>query len=271
MKILITGGKGYIGSALTKALSEEHDVISIGRKDLDLTNSESVNQFFDENYFDVILHCANEIKNPLSEDWSGLDDNLIMYYNLFFNRNRFGKFINFGSGAELDEELNKLPYGFSKSIIAKSVWNYHNFYNIRLWGLFDENENNTRFIKANILRYINKEPMMIKDKKMSFFYMEDLITLINYIILTPSSKLLKEHNCAYVDSTLLLDIANIINDLDDYKVPIYMDIKNETDYESKLNVPYSLNYKGLYQGIINVYEKLKFQKILNTSKHANEY
>jgi hypothetical protein len=87
--------------------------------------------------------------------------------------------------------------------------------------------------------------------------MDDLIMLINHYITSNSGSLITESNCSYTTSTSLLDIANIINELDDYKVPIYMDTQISKDYESTMNVPYSLNYIGLRQGIKNVYNKLK--------------
>jgi hypothetical protein len=87
--------------------------------------------------------------------------------------------------------------------------------------------------------------------------MPDLITLVEHYLITDNSLLFQECNCAYIPSTSLLDIANIINELDDYKVPIHIDTQVSEDYESKLNAPYGLNYIGLKQGIKNVYNKLK--------------
>jgi hypothetical protein len=99
--------------------------------------------------------------------------------------------------------------------------------------------------------------MLVQNKKMSFFYMKDLVTLVNHYIQSAPSSLLKESNCAYVDSTSLLDVANVINKLGDYKVPIYIDTTLSEDYESKFNAPYGLKYIGLTQGIIETYNKLK--------------
>ena len=64
-------------------------------------------------------------------------------------------------------------------------------------------------------------------------------------------------NCAYTTSVSLLDIANFINELDNYKVPIYVDTQISKDYESDFNAPYNLKYIGLKQGIKEVYNKLK--------------
>lgn len=256
MKILITGGNGYISKSLYFSLKNEYDITILSRKDFDLTNSFETLKYFSNRYFDVVIHCAVTGGSRLKTDtFKDMDNNLKMYYNLLNCNDRFGKLIHFGSGAEIHSPES--PYGLSKRVIAKSISEIDNFYNIRIYAVFDENELDTRFIKSNIKRYLNKEPMLVQNKKMSFFYMKDLVTLVNHYIQSSPSSLLKESNCAYVDSTSLLDIANIINELGDYKVPIYIDTSLSEDYESKLNAPYGLKYIGLTQGIIETYNKLK--------------
>jgi len=258
MKILITGGNGYIAKSLYESLKDKYNITAIGRKNFDLTNYKLLDSYLKHTYFDVVIHCAVTGGSRLKIDTFGdMDNNLKMYYNLLNCNDRFGKLIHFGSGAEIHSPES--PYGLSKRVIAKSISEIDNFYNIRIYAVFDENELDTRFIKSNIKRYINKEPMLVQNKKMSFFYMKDLVTLVNHYIQSPSSSLLKESNCAYVNSTSLLDIANIINELEDYKVPIYMDTSLSEDYESKLNAPYGLKYIGLTQGIIETYNKLKYE------------
>jgi len=255
MKILITGGNGYIAKSLYNTLKEKYDITLITRQNFDLTDSKAVNAWFEDKQFDVVIHTAIVGGSRLKpEDSSIMDQNLQMYYNLLSCKAKYEKFIHFGSGAETYLDT---PYGWSKNIIYKSILEKDNFYNIRIFGIFDENEWDTRFIKSCIKKYINKEPMLVQDKKMSFFYMKDLITLVDYHIQTSPSSLLKESNCAYTNSTSLLDIANIINELDNYKVPIYVDTQVGKDYESNYNAPYGLKYIGLKQGIIKTYNKLK--------------
>jgi dTDP-4-dehydrorhamnose reductase len=256
MKILITGGNGYIAKSLYNALKDKYDVTSITRQDLDLTDGEATIQWFKDKYFNMVIHCAVKGGSRLKGDtFADMDRNLCMYYNLLQCQSHYDKFIQFGSGAELLQR--DTPYGLSKYVIRQSMLEKNRFYNIRIYGVFDENELDTRFIKSNIKRYLNKESMLIQDKRMSFFYMQDLIALVKYHITTDPYKLISESNCAYAASTSLMDIANIINELDYYKVPIYMDTQPGVDYESSLNAPYRLDYIGLEQGIINVYNKLK--------------
>jgi GDP-L-fucose synthase len=256
MNVLITGGNGYIAKSLYNAYKDTYDVTSITRQDFDLTAFQAMNEFFQNKYFDIVIHCAVQGGSRLKEDsYKDMDVNLAMYYNLLQHKPCYGKLIHLGSGAEIHNPES--PYGLSKKVISKSISEIDNFYNIRIFAVFDENEWETRFIKTCIKKYINKEPMLVQDKKMSFFYMQDLITLVDHHIQTPSSSLLKESNCAYTNSYSLLDIASIINELDDYKVPIYIDAQPGVDYESNYNAPYGLKYIGLKQGIVETYNKLK--------------
>ena len=49
-------------------------------------------------------------------------------------------------------------------MIRQSILEKENFYNLRIFAVFDENEWDTRFIKTNIRHYINKKPILnLKD------------------------------------------------------------------------------------------------------------
>lgn len=255
MRILITGVNGYIGTSLSNILKIKYDVTTLSRNNFDLTDSSAMSNFFKSRHpFDVVIHCAVSGGSRLKkDDWDVMDVNLCMYYNLLQYRICYGKLIHFGSGAE--KYMPEEPYGYSKRIIAKSILNQLNFYNIRIFGLFDENELDTRFIKANIKHYINKLPIEIhQDKVMDFFYMKDLISLVEYYI--NNDNLPKQIDCSYNQQYKLSDIANIINNLDSHKVDIIFE-KKELDipYYGKSNA--LIKYIGLEQGIKEVHNKIK--------------
>jgi GDP-L-fucose synthase len=255
MKILITGGNGYIGSSLYKHLKDEYDVTSINRNDFDLTDFESMNKFFQDKYFDVVIHCAVVGGSRLKTDsYKDMDVNLAIYYNLLQHKLHFSKLIYFSSGAEIYN--SESPYGLSKKVISKSVSEIDNFYNLRIYAVFDENELDTRFIKTNIKNYINKQPLEIHhNRKMDFFYMEDLITLVRFYIL--NNDLPKEIDCSYEYSLNMFNILDIINSLDSYEVNIHFKYNVfVNDYKGNFT-DLGLNYIGLEQGIINTYNKLK--------------
>ena len=257
MRVLITGANGYIGKSLYLAFKSKYDVTAITRAEYDLTNHTYLRRLFRNDYYDVVLHCAINGGHRLREDsWNVMDSNLQMYYNLLDYKSSYNKLIHLGSGAEIHDAES--PYGLSKKVIANSISEIDNFYNIRIFGVFNENEMDSRFIKANIKRYINKEPMLLhQNKYMDFFYMQDLITLVKYYIDSDSAELFKDVNCSYTDTCTLMEIANMINELDSYTVPILLDKPYGVDYSSDNCTPYELNYVGLKQGIIETYNKLK--------------
>jgi nucleoside-diphosphate-sugar epimerase len=178
-----------------------------------------------------------------------------MYRNLLSQQDKFTKFINLGSGAELNNPTS--PYGISKQTIAESMFSKLNFLNIRVFAVFDENELPTRFIKGNILRYINGENMVVyEDKHMDFFYMADLVTLVAYFI-DSKEWLYKEIECTYFETHKLTEIAQIINDLDDSKVSI--ELINQSTGKPYAGVWRGLPIPliGLKEGIKETYNKLK--------------
>lgn len=256
MKILITGGKGYIAKSMYEAFKEVHDITVITRDNFDLTDFISMSKFFEGRYFDVILHCASKGGSRLEEDgWDVMDNNLIMYYNLLQHRDHYKKFIYFGSGAETYKPRE--PYGYSKKVIAKSILNQDNFYNIKIFGVFDENELDTRFIKAAIKNYINKEPILIdQNVAMDFFYMKDLIKVIDYYINKNYPP--KEIDCVYDSILSLQHISNMINEIDEYKVDIITNKKYfGPSYISLYREQLPITLIGLKEGIKETYNKLK--------------
>ena len=258
MKILITGKNGYVGRSLHSYLYSKHDITIIGRQDLDLTNPNETSKFFSDKYFDLVIHTAvrgGSRLNPL-EGPDVVLSNLLMYDNLIRCRDKFDRLIHFGSGAE---ELANTPYGFSKHIINQLMKLDSRSVNVKIYAVFDENELDTRFIKSNILRYINREDMVIhQDKKMDFFYMKDLISLVEWLINQREEEFpIQEINCSYIEKSTLIQIAGMINSLDDYKVDIIVENEGEGDDYCDVHPIMPFNLVGLEQGIKNTYNKLK--------------
>ena len=256
MKILITGGNGYIAKSIHSSLSTKYDITLVGRQDFDLTNYAATCEFFEGKYFDVIIHTAVSGGSRLKPDSdTTLSDNLNMFWNLLANKSHYTRFVTFGSGAELYNSSQ--PYGLSKKVIADAMSHREGFYNLRIFGVFDENELDTRFIKSNIKRYLNKEAIQIfEDKMMDFIYMKDLITLVEHYI--NNDDLPKEIDCMYPgNKSYLYDIAEIINKLDNYEVPI-LSGKNASSYVGYYH-PLNLDFIGLENGIKEVYEILRKQ------------
>lgn len=251
----MTGGNGYVAKSLIKALGDDYEVVSVSRKDFDVSDFSQVYEWFSNanEFYDVVIHTAITGGNRLEKDDSEtIDQNIKMYYNLLACRKFYGRFINFGSGAEI--HAPNTPYGFSKKVVYSSILGKDNFYNLRIFAVFDENELDRRFIKANIINYINKTPIDIHcNKSMDFFYMKDLVALVKYYIESDSPP--KEVDCCYQKSKTLFEIAKYINTLSSHEVPINRRTKQDSSYCGSyldLGIPYI----GLTGGIKETYKKL---------------
>ena len=65
MRILVTGKNGQLGRSIERVVCEENnnsqnanDFVFVDREELDLSKENSVNNYFDNNKFDIIINCA---------------------------------------------------------------------------------------------------------------------------------------------------------------------------------------------------------------------
>ena len=255
MKILITGGNGYIAQRLFGSLSSSYEVVCEPRSRLDVTDGSMLSDYLSRNRYDVVIHTAIVGGSRLKIDDAVITDtNLLMYYNLLSNRKKIGRLISFGSGAEMF--MPDSPYGISKKIIAESIRTIDNFYNLRIFSVFDEKELPTRFIKANIIRYIQNQPMIIHQNKiMDFFYMKDLISLVNHYLVAESPQ--KEIDCCYDQKNTLAEIAEFINKLGDHRVPIEIEDDSKLTFYCGGTKKLPIEVSGLKRGILETYNNLK--------------
>lgn len=245
MKILITGGSGFIGKRIT-ALLKDYDITSLSSKDCDLLDLNQVEQIFKEKY-DVIIHCAAKGISNLDDEqvyW----DNLTMFNNLKLYKNKYNKFINIGSGSELNPTH---WYSKSKAKIWEEIQKEDNFYNVRIWGCFGKGEPEFRFFnklfssqKQNTTFTINKNMYF------DFIWVDDLVRIIEQVILnSPNSK---EINAVYEKKYSLVDLAFLVKNHFKFKVNIefpysYPPYNGLSTYGGKLNHDYKV--EGLIKGL----------------------
>ena len=269
-KILITGSDGYIARNIAKNFSD-YDLTLINRSKLNLLDSKSVKNFFKYRYFDAVIHTATSGGSRLkTDDGNVFYENCLMHQNILDNTSSYAKLISFGSGAELDRRYDVDPtvdykksfpvdpYGMSKNFIVKSGLMYPNFYNIRIFNVFNEDELPSRMIKSNIVNYLNKQPIVIHQNKwMDFFYMNDLCEVVKLVIDGYVDE--KIINCSYKEKYKLSDIAKIINSLSDYNVEVIVEKdKFGLNYIGDYNLHQdNLSLSGIHLGIENTYKALK--------------
>lgn len=256
--VLVTGANGYIGRHVAEALKENCDVTKLTHQQIDLTDLKAVKEFFYDKHFDWVIHCAitgGRYNETVEDGKEVLINNCCMFRSLAQCENNFDNLISFGSGAELSRSNN---YALSKRYIAASMLHIPHFYNIRLFGVFSADELDDRFIKANLIRYIKKEPMIVHcDKCMDFIAVEDLMTIVeNYILNDDILILPKTLDAIYSNKYTLLDLCKYINFLDKYTVKIEIQSdKIVSDYVGIYNDKF-MKYCEVYRDIESIHYRI---------------
>ncbi len=201
MKILITGGNGFIARNLAEQLDNGYDIASFNSRELNLLDSSKVYEFLKANKFDCIIHTATydaAPKHSLKDPEKVLEYNLRMFFNLVRCKDYFGRMIYFGSGAEFgrenwqprmkedyfDQNVPQDQYGFSKYIMAKYSRGIANIYNLRLFAVFGKYEDwRVRFISNACCQAVLNLPITIRQNKAyDFLYIDDLIRVVEWFI-----------------------------------------------------------------------------------------
>lgn len=219
--ILITGGRGFIGSYLATHYRNQYTVLAPQRSRLDFTNAASVDSFFDTNKVDVVIHTALVGRNNINGvDHAQAQQNIEMFVNIWRNRHKFEQLINMGTGNEFDTTkdllncpedtlFDRIPsssYGYAKNIIARICRETDNFTNLRIFGMFHHTEKAERFFKKLFLATPETPLSIWQDCYFDFFNLEDFPAVIDTVLDRRCS--FNDMNVVYPEKYLFSELAH---------------------------------------------------------------
>lgn len=227
-KILITGGTGFIGRNIAESyLNDTYELIAPRRAELDLTNDESIKNYFEQHYFDVVIHSAAKPGHRNAADASSLLlTNSRMMSSLLKYQHRWGKLLNMGSGAVYDmrhyqpkmsesyfgTHIPADEHGYNKYLFGKLLPSLNHVYDFRIFGIYGRYEDYAiRFISNAICKAIFDLPITLRQNRMfDYLYIDDLMPILEYFIENDPAE--RAFNITPDNATGLLDIANMVRD-----------------------------------------------------------
>ena len=238
MNILITGSKGFVGRNLAELFSanNKHTVLTPVKSELNLANSEGVDEYFENNRVDVIIHGATTSMIGKFYPPETCENNLRMFFNLQRNLTPSMKMINLGSGSEyarshwhkkiteeyFDKHIPKDSHSYSKYLTSKYIrdTDSENLIHLRLFGVFGKYEGYLyKFISNAIVKSLLGMPIVINQNVVyDYLYITDLRKIIEYFIDHKAKN--RIFNVAPTESIDLVKIANIIQKISGRNIEI---------------------------------------------------
>lgn len=233
MSVLITGGDGFVGRNLVELfLNKKYPVLFPTVNELDLTDSEAVDNFLSNNSVETIIHCATVLRDRTAYPADTCEKNLRMFFNLYKCKARSTKLVNLGSGSEyarehwqkkmpeeyLDKHIPKDGHSYAKYLISRYIQeiNDENTYCLRIFGIYGKYEDyRYKFISNAIVKNILKMPIVINQNVVyDYIYVTDFFRIVEYFVNNTTKN--KIFNATTTKAIDLVTIANLINKASHY-------------------------------------------------------
>lgn len=267
-KILLTGGNGFIGrNILESFLRDKYDIVAPRSFELNLIDTACVDDFFKDKEFDVVLHAGAKPGHRNAKDPTNLFySNVRMFQNLERHKDKYGKFINFNSGAIYDttknisdareeqifENIGIKDHDFCKYVVSKQIEHLDNFVDLNIFGIFGKYEDwQIRFISNAICKAVLDLPITLRqNRRFSYLWVEDLMPVLEFFIENGGKCKYKSYNIVPDEKVELLQLAQIVKKVSGKNI----EIKVAQD-------GFGLDYTGSNKRLKNEFKKVTFTNI----------
>jgi GDP-L-fucose synthase len=239
MSILITGAEGFVGRNLVELfLNKKYSVLFPTQDELDLTNSDDVGKYFENNTIESMVHCATTLREGTSYPVDTCENNLRMFFNLQKHMTSAIKMINIGSGSEygraywhkkmpeeyFDRHIPEDSHSYAKYLISKYIndTNIENVISLRVFGIFGKYEDyRYKFISNSIAKNLLEMPITINQNVIyDYIYISDFFRIVEYFVNNETKN--GAFNVTPTESIDLLTIASLINKVSENESEVHV-------------------------------------------------
>lgn len=236
LRILLTGGSGYIGRNIHEQLGGKYVFIAPSHAQLELANSDMVEVFLKTHPVDIVVHTANVGGNRAQTTIPNIAAyNLRIFFNLVRNTGYYKKFIFLGSGTQYGKQapisrVNETDLGFRMPADEFGLYKYVcaryiedstlPLLNLVLFGIYGKYEPyQFRFISNALCRVLFDMPIVISQNAFfDYLWIDDFVSILDYF-LTHTAKY-KTYNIGTGSQIDLLSLAKKIRALNSKSLTI---------------------------------------------------
>jgi UDP-glucose 4-epimerase len=196
VRVLLTGGSGFIGRHVADRLRASHEVLTPTHADLELSDAAAVRRWLVAHPVDAVVHAAVKPGHRSAPDLTRLVEiNLRQFFNLVRCRASFARFVVVTSGAvygmdrpvsrfaerQLGDEVPADEHGFSKYVEALWLAGDHEAVELRPFGVYGPGEDYAiRFISNACCKALLGMPVTLhRDRQFSYVWVQDLAAVVD--------------------------------------------------------------------------------------------
>ena len=222
MKLLVTGGSGFIGKAFVKAYRGVFDITAPTHSQMNLSDVRAIDKYFKAHRPDAVVHLAGVAEKATGAALEA--DDLIMFKNIQYMSIVYGvkKLVIIGSGAEFDRSrpisnisesaIGELVptdgYGLGKYLIHALAHKDKITTELRIFDVFGAGGKGVidKIVAAGAKR--KKQITLARDRVVSAIYIDDAVKVIGEVIKRDIPK--GDYNLVAAEPVSYLDIAKSV-------------------------------------------------------------